>query len=92
MRHEPLAGVTHPILHLTVPHCLPDLQAPPGSPPDVWRQLPQEVLRVAQQQVADLSATAVVSTWDADRLCAAKQVQAAAERCIRAIQRAQQLP
>jgi len=46
---------------------------------------------VAQKQVADLSAKAVVSTVDADKSRAAKQVQAAAERCIRAIQRAQQL-
>jgi len=68
------------------------LQAPRGGPPvwrqlpqDVWRQLPQEVLRVARQQVAWLSPS------DADKLRAAKEVQAAAERCIRAIHRAQQL-
>jgi len=43
--------------------------------------LPQEVLRV-QQQVADLSAQTVVH---ADKLRAAKQVQEAAEHCIRAM-------
>jgi len=48
-------------------------------------QLPQEVLRVAGEQVASLSA----SNGDPDNLRAAKQVQLAAERCIRVIQRAQ---
>jgi len=105
MGHEPLVDRYHPVsLHLTVPHCLPVLQSPRGSPPDVWRQLPLEVLRVAQQQVADLSAQLQDDVDEAGGyffgrhrgldLQAAKEVQDAAEHCIAAIQPpgAQQLP